>query len=327
MLQLPIPYFWQNGGHGQTVWRALAARTRLPYRRERICTPDDDFLDLDWLPAPPGAEADAPLLVFCHGLEGDSQSSYIPLTVQALRRRHAWPVLAVNYRSCSGQLNRQPRFYNLGDTADLETVLHHARACGHGRMVLVGFSAGGSIVVNFLAKRAAQALDLGVVAAAAISAPMDLAGGARRLEEPGSLFYNRRFCRSLAAKVQAKAARLGPAFPLPVDGLELVQTLRRFDDWVTAPLHGYASAADYYERCSGLPLLPQVPVPLLLWNARNDPFLSPACFPPQAADGSWPLVRGIYPAQGGHCGFALADASALLNATAPGGHWHRALFG
>lgn len=325
-MQLSFPYFWQSSGHGQTVWRALVARQRLPYRRERIATPDDDFLDLDWLSTPGGAASDTPLLVFCHGLEGDSQSSYIPLTVEALRRHHNWPVLAWNYRSCSGQLNRQPRFYNLGDTADLETVLAHANAQGYRRLVLVGFSAGGSIVVNFLAKRAAQALALGVVAAAAISAPMDLAGGATMLERPGSLFYNRRFCHSLAAKVQAKAAHMGSAFPIEVAGLERVQTLRRFDDWVTAPLHGYASAADYYSQCSGLGLLPQVPVPLLLWNARNDPFLSEACFPPQALSGTWPQVHGIYPARGGHCGFAMASGSALLEATTPGGHWHRALF-
>lgn len=318
---LPIPYFWQNAGHMQTVARALFSKERLPYRRERIDTPDGDFLDLDWYPA---LEADGrALFVFCHGLEGDSASTYIPLTVHALARHHRFHYLAWNYRGCSGELNRRARFYHLGETEDLATVLTHAHERGFERIVLVGFSAGGSIVLNFLGKRAELARGLGVVAAAAISAPIDMEGCARQLETPGSLFYNRRFCTSLAAKVKAKAQVLADAFPLDVTGLEAVEMLRVFDERVTAPLHGFASAAEYYVRSSGLQYLPRLEVPTLLWAAQNDPFLSPSCHPKEAVEGVWAQVLGYFPSRGGHCGYALSDASFLLEAMRPGGFWSK----
>lgn len=318
---LPIPYFWQNAGHIQTVTRALFSKEHLPYTRERIDTPDGDFLDLDWYPSPQAA--DRPLFVFCHGLEGDSASTYIPLTIRALARHHSFQYLAWNYRGCSGELNRQARFYHLGETEDLTTVLRHARGRGFERIVLVGFSAGGSIVLNFLGRRGEEARALGVAGAAAISAPIDMEGCARQLETPGSMFYNRRFCTSLAAKLQAKALRMGAAFPLDVAGLEEVQRLRRFDERITAPLHGFASAAEYYARSSGLQYLPDLEVPTLLWAARNDPFLAASCYPEQALKGTWPNVEGHFPATGGHCGYALSDGSVLLEAMRPGGFWAR----
>ncbi|MEJ1931470.1 alpha/beta fold hydrolase [Nostoc sp. NIES-2111] len=319
MKVLPIPYFWQNAGHIQTVTRALFSKESLPYKRERIDTPDGDFLDLDWYP---GNQADGrPLFVFCHGLEGDSASTYIPLTVRALALHHSFQYLAWNYRGCSGELNRRARFYHLGEIEDLTTVLRHARGRGFERIVLVGFSAGGSIVLNFLGRRAEEAQALGIVAAAAISAPIDMEGCARQLETPGSMFYNRRFCTSLAAKVQAKAQRLGEDFPLDVTGLNQVQMLRAFDERITAPLHGFASAAEYYARSSGLQYLPDLTVPTLLWAAKNDPFLSPSCHPKQALTGAWPNVQGHFPGSGGHCGYALSDASVLLAAMRPGGFW------
>lgn len=318
---LPIPYFWQNAGHIQTVTRALFSKESLPYKRERIDTPDGDFLDLDWYPAqePTGK----PLFVFCHGLEGDSASTYIPLTVRALGRHHSFHYLAWNYRGCSGELNRRARFYHLGEIEDLTTVLRHAQRRRFERIVLVGFSAGGSIVLNFLGRRAEEAHALGVVAAAAISAPIDMEGCARQLETPGSMFYNRRFCTSLAAKVQAKALSMRADFPLDVAGLEEVQMLREFDERITAPLHGFGSAAEYYARSSGLQYLPYLRVPTLLWGARNDPFLAPTCYPKEAERGAWPMVEGHFPASGGHCGYALSDASVLLSAMRTGGFWSR----
>ena len=300
--------------------RAFFSRAAVPYARERIPTPDDDFLDLDWHLNPSAAAGDVPLAVYCHGLEGNSASTYIPLTIQALQPL-GWHSLAWNYRSCSEEMNRQARFYHLGDTSDLTIVLKHAQHLGHKKIVLIGFSAGGSVVVNLLGKRSAEALALGVVAAAAISAPMDLEGAARRLETPGSQFYNHRFCMTLMAKLRLKAAAMGNRFPLDMAGMGPLTQLRAFDDLATAPLHGFASAADYYKQCSGAQFLADLPVPTLLWTARNDPFLSASSYPPEGLTGTWPNLQGHYPDEGGHCGFAMSDGSVLLEAAKPGGFW------
>jgi predicted alpha/beta-fold hydrolase len=42
---------------------------------------------------------------------------------------------------------------------------------------------------------------------------------------------------------------------------------------VTAPLHGFVDAHDYYSRSSALRWLPGVSVPTLLLSAVDDPFL------------------------------------------------------
>jgi predicted alpha/beta-fold hydrolase len=319
-LSFPIPFFWENIGHAETAARALLSRAAVLFVRERIETEDGDFLDLDWHPgriAKPGL----PLVVYSHGLEGNSHSTYLALTIQALDKELGWPSLAWNYRSCSEEMNRRPRFYHMGEAEDLRAVLRHAKGQGYTRFVLVGFSAGGSITLNFLGKHPQEALDLGVVAAAVISTPLDLLGAADQLETPGSLFYDKRFCHDLIKKVKTKAALLGDAFPLSLEGLEQATTLRAFDDLITAPLHGFASATDYYTRCSGLQYLPTVAVPTLVWSALNDPFLSPSCFPKEALGGAWPNVQGHFSTQGGHCGFALSDGKVLLKALRPGGFW------
>jgi len=316
-MALPFPYFWQNFGHTETAARALLSRASIPWQQERITTPDNDFLDLFWYQPPLTSSSSvrspsASLLVFCHGLAGDHASTYIGITVQALQHTLPLHCLAWNYRSCSAELNKQPRFYHLGETQDLRTVLAHARHKGYTRIILVGFSAGGSIVLNTLGKHPEAALALGVVGAVAISTPIDLEGCARQLETPGSLFYNHRFCKNLSAKVLEKAAMLGSAFPLSVKGIGLIKTLRAFDEAITAPLHGFASASDYYQRCSALALLHNMPVPVTLVAARNDPFLSPSCLPSVSVSKHWPAVTTQLLALGGHCGYPLCTGAAIV---------------
>jgi len=81
----------------QTIWGPLFRRDRLRWRRERVATSDDDFVDLDWAAA--DALPGAPLLLILHGLEGSSRSHYaVGLARQALAR--GWRAVALNFRSC-----------------------------------------------------------------------------------------------------------------------------------------------------------------------------------------------------------------------------------
>jgi predicted alpha/beta-fold hydrolase len=70
---------------------------------------------------------------------------------------------------------------------------------------------------------------------------------------------------------------------------------------VTARLHGFRDADDYWARVSSKPLLKSITVPTLVINAGNDPFL-PASALPGDADVS-PAVVLEQPATGGHVGF------------------------
>ena len=306
-------------GHLQTIIPSLFRKVSVPYVRERIDTPDDDFLDLDWaftndellmmndewrsnksFIIPPGGpdHSSFPLVILSHGLEGSSASPYLAGMVRHLID-NGFNCLAWNYRSCSGELNRQQRFYHVGETGDLHFVIQHALAKGYQTIYLVGFSAGGNVTLKYLGERG-TAIQPAIRRAVTISVPLDLMGAARRLEQWDSRVYNYRFNRTVKRKVLQKAERMPGVFP--IEEVSQARSIREFDNLFTAPQNGFRDATDYYTRSSSLQFVPAIAIPTLIINAKNDPFLSPACFP-EALARELPNVWMEFPEQGGHCGF------------------------
>ena len=286
------PAFLFNG-HLETIYPALFRRvSALPYRRERIYTPDDDFLDLDWLT---GGFED--LVVISHGLEGNSQRAYVRGMARALHSA-GFDVLAWNYRGCSGEINRQLRFYHSGATDDLEVVIQHAFAKGYATLRLVGFSLGGNLTLKYLGER--PNVPYGIKQAIVFSVPMDLGGSCDTISKPRNRLYELRFLKSLKNKVRSKARNIKALDTRP---LKSIRTLREFDEHYTAPLHGFNNALHYYQSCSALRFTDYITIPTRIINAQNDPFLSASCFPQKLAEGSGP-VKLFTPPRGGHVGFA-----------------------
>lgn len=298
----PPAYLWN--GHLQTVIPSLFRRIPVRYVRQRIETDDDDFLDLDWSKMPQSSVSTPnPLVIISHGLEGDTTRQYIAGTVRVLNQ-HGFDCLAWHYRSCSGEMNRQARFYHIGETGDLHAVIQQALAAGYQTIHLVGFSAGGNITLKYLGEHGGAALHPAIHRAVGISVPLELLTTADRLEKWDSMLYNQRFQKTLKNKVQLKAGSLPDA--LRTVDLRQIWSLRQFDDLITAPLHGFDGATDYYIRNSSLAFLPKITIPTLVLNARNDPFLSPECFPEVLAK-ELTCVWMEFPEQGGHCGFPSAN--------------------
>jgi predicted alpha/beta-fold hydrolase len=295
------------GGHLQTILPSLLRIVvGVRYRRERIDTPDGDFLDLDWIVrGRPG------LVVLCHGLEGSSQAVYMKGLARQLDRS-GWDVLALNYRGCSGAPNRLWRSYHSGATEDLATVLDHVMRRGtYHALGLVGFSLGGNLVLKFLGERGAR-LPAPIRWAAAVSAPCDLKAGALRMAQADNRLYMRRFMRTLSAKVRNKIHTISDD-PRDADRFRGLRTFQAFDDLYTAPAHGFRDAEDYWRQCSARFFLAGIRVPTLLINARNDPFLTGACFPWREARASaW--LHFEAPHAGGHVGF--------MPRTLIGPYWH-----
>lgn len=302
-------------GHLQTIIPSLFRKVTVNYVRERIDTPDDDFLDLDWAyatstPTPlssatlPDSAIKSPLVILSHGLEGSSTSTYLAGMVRHLSQS-GFDCLAWHYRSCSGELNRQQRFYHIGDTGDLHHVVQHAVSAAYETIYLVGFSAGGSVTLKYLGEQGSlttgKGLDPAIKKAVTFSVPLDLIGATQRLEQWDSLVYNYRFNRTLKRKVLQKAAIMPGTFA--TEAVSKARSVREFDTLFTAPMNGFADVTDYYTRSSSLQFLPSITIPTLIVNARNDPFLSPLCFPVSLA-GELPTVWMEFPEQGGHCGFA-----------------------
>ncbi len=292
------PPRWLRGRHAQTVWGALFRMPiRLPLAHERWDLPDGDFIDVDVMRA---ATPDSAVVVVCHGLEGSSKAGYVRGLLRELRARGVGAV-AINFRSCSGEPNRLPRFYHSGDTGDLAFVVERLRAERPGRpLALAGFSLGGNVVAKYLGERG-DAVAPEVRAGAVVSVPFDLAMCARNLDGPDLMarVYRERFLRRLRAKVAAKARTHAT---LPVDKARAARTLREWDHHVTAPLHGFVSADDYYTRSSAGPLLPSVRRPLLIVAAEDDPFVPPEALP-RAAAAQNPLLQLEVSREGGHVAF------------------------
>ncbi|MBI5790824.1 MAG: hydrolase [Rhodocyclales bacterium] len=262
---------WLPGCHAQTIWPLLIKGPVPRYRRERWETPDGDFVDLDWIDGAPGA----PCVALFHGLEGSSRSHYARRLMHTVAQR-GWHGVVVHFRGCSGEPNRLPRAYHSGDSAEIDWVLRRLRGLGHPALFAAGVSLGGNALLKWLAEQGAAAADV-VDAAASVSAPLDLAAANLALSSGFNLVYARHFLRTLIPAARAKAQRFPGRFDLR--RAESARTLRDFDDAVTAPLHGFLGADDYYARSSAGPLLGAVRTPTLLLHAANDPFLPIAAMP------------------------------------------------
>jgi hypothetical protein len=271
-------------------------------RRERWELPDGDFLDVDRYERP-GPEA--PMLVVCHGLEGSSRAPYVRgLVAVALARGLA--ALALNFRSCSGEPNRLPRFYHSGDTGDLAYAVERLVRERPGRPLLVaGFSLGGNVVVKWAGERG-DALPPEVKGAAAISVPFDLERSARAIDGPGfwSSVYRERFMRRLRAKAAEKARRFPGAFD--ARAAARARTFAEFDGAVTAPLHGFPSAEVYWRTCSSAAFLHGVRRPLLALSSLDDPIVPAGSIPVDLARAN-PWIRLETTDAGGHVAFVAGS--------------------
>jgi uncharacterized protein len=265
------PAWWVPGAHLQTLWGKLVRRPpRVHTRAERWTTPDGDSVEMQRLDAPADAPRDVPRLLVLHGLEGSIRSHYLLGLVDQARRR-GWAADVLIFRGCNGELPRARRFYHSGETTDLDFVVQRlVRECPDQPIVAVGVSLGGNVLLKWLGERG-DAVPSALRAAAAISVPFDLALGSRQIERGFSRIYTWSFLRSLRRKALAKLAEAPDLF---AEGpLRAARTLTDFDDAVTAPVHGFESASDYYARSSSRHFLSGIRRPTLLISAYDDPFL------------------------------------------------------
>lgn len=284
---------WLFNGHLETIYPALFRKVeiRKPLR-ERIETPDGDFLDLDWF-----REDSDRLVIISHGLEGNSNRPYM-LGMAREFWLSGFDVLTWNFRGCGEEMNRKAIFYHSGATYDLDTVVGHGEK-GYKEIYLVGFSLGGNLTLKYLGEKKSSNPKL--KKAIAISVPLDLAGSSEKISTGENILYSKRFLTTLKEKVIQKS-KLFPE-ELTLTMLGKTRTLRDFDDLFTGPLHGFSDAAEYYQVNSSLQFLERIEIPTLVLNAQNDPFLSEKCFPSKLAK-QLELVHFEFPKHGGHVGFS-----------------------
>jgi uncharacterized protein len=294
------PPFFLFNAHLETIFPSVTRRINdIQYERERITTPDDDFLDLDWVRG--GSKK---LVIISHGLEGNSTRAYIRGMARAFFG-FGYDALAWNYRGCSDEMNKQRRFYHSGATDDLDTVVHHAiDQKKYEEIYLIGFSLGGNITLKYLGERQPDPI---IKKAVAISVPLNLHTSCEKISLRSNWVYSNRFLKSLKKKVKTKAALRND---IDITNIDKLKTLREFDDAYTAPLHGYKDAIHYYTECSSIRFVKNITIPALIINAKNDPFLSEDCYPSEMLK-DHPYVIFESPERGGHVGFIQLGKNGL----------------
>lgn len=288
------PIFFSNG-HLQTVYQTLFRKIKgVKYQRERIETLDGDFLDLDW-----SLVNSDKLVILIHGLEGSSEAVYIRSMVETLNKNH-FDTVSMNFRGCSGEPNRLFRAYHSGATEDLEAVVSHIlKTKPKKKLGIVGFSLGGNLTLKYLGEKA-EKITPEIRGAVTFSVPCDLLGSSFELKKLKCKIYTKRFLKRLSKKMKLKSEQ----FPdkIDVEKIKHFKNLTEFDDFFTAPAHGFKDAEEYYTRCSSKQFLTKIQIPSLLVNAKNDPFLSQSCFPIEEANANEKFYLEITNS-GGHVGF------------------------
>jgi len=289
------PWLWNR--HIQTIYAAqLAPKLQIKYRRERWDTPDGDFIDVDFTVEP--VASDAPLFVLFHGLEGCSLSHYAR-AFMTMATDAGWQGAVAHFRGCSGEINRGPRAYHSGDSDEINWVLRRFADQNTSRpRYAAGVSLGGNALAKWIGLSGQDASRV-IDRAATISAPHDLHAGCLALSQGFSRVYTANFMKTLKRKSLIKLEQ----YPGLFDKQKMLasNSFFDFDDAVTAPVHGFGSCYDYWSQSSCAQYLPAVALPLLMLNARNDPFVPEHTLSTTQQVSA--QVKLEYPSDGGHVGF------------------------
>ena len=290
------PSFWLPGPHSQTIWASKIRNIKSPKtNKEKIELDDGDFLILFWL-----INGNGPIIIIVHGLEGDDSSNNVKAMFCAIKKI-GWNGVLILNRNCGGISNRLHRTYHAGETGDLDFVVHLVKKRFPNTPLMVyGYSLGGNILLKWLGEKGEKA---SITSAAAVSTPFELASSANALNKGFSKIYQRHFLKLLRKSAKRKFKKLPPLFKKV--NLQKIKTLREFDNKVTAPLHGFFNADQYYSESSCKKLLKNIQIPTLIMNSLDDPFLDKNTFPKQ--DEVSEMVELEYLKKGGHAGFILGN--------------------
>jgi len=285
-VQTPV---WAISPHIHTIIPSLFDKTETPLKQSVFLkTPDNDELEVN-VHIPQNANSG---LIILHGLEGSADRYYVSkLAVEAISQNMA--VFGLNFRSCGSRMNKKRRFYHSGDTGDLMVLIDYVKKTyPELKLNLAGFSLGGNVTQRYLAENQKNPIEK----AATISAPFDLKACSMAMQRGFNRVYEIRFLRKLLKKLEEKRVHY-PDMP-EFSG----KTLYDFDDQITAPLHGFNSAEDYYERCSATSVIKHIQTPLLVVHALEDP-ICPFEVIPENELNDHQYISTYFTKEGGHVGF------------------------
>lgn len=283
-----------KNGNISTIYSGIIKKTRKPkYNRMKLELDDGDFLLIDY-----ELRNTKKVVILCHGLEGNSMSSYNNTAAEYFLENN-FSVFAWNDRSCGGEMNLLPKLYHHGSFEDLEAVVKAILSRGFEEVYLLGFSLGGAQILSYFGSRE---IDLRVKAGVAVSTPIELKSSEEKIDSGFSRIYSRQLVRRLKKKIITKAKQ----FPALLD-IESVNSIKSFGDiakYFLLPVHKFNGIEDYFKRASPGPKLSDIKTPVLILNALDDPIIGSESFPVELAKENQ-FVYLETPQHGGHCAFPL----------------------
>jgi len=304
------PPIWLPGGHTQTIYPALFGNALIPnetiWNRERWIAPDQDFIDVDWTH---NALEQNTLFILFHGLEGSSNSHYSRAFATVLTEKK-YGVCVPHFRGCGGEINIGPRAYHSGDFEEVGWILSKIRSLYKGQIWALGVSLGGNALLRWAQEAGAEAVNY-VSGVAAICAPLDLRQSGHEIGRGlNHWVYERRFLKTMKQKANEKIKQ----YPCLFDNcrVQRSKSLYEFDNYFTAPLHGFKNTDDYWFKCSSNSRIGDIKIKHLVINALNDPLVPARSLPGSKAFNN--NATTIYTDQGGHVGYVQSNLPGDLNA-------------
>lgn len=293
---------WARNAHLQTIWpRYLIKKPELNVANERVSTPDGDFLDIAWcLPEEANIKDAKALVIIFHGLEGSVNSHYARYLIKRLKS-DGFIVALMHFRSCSHEINMTAKAYHSGETGDaMQTIKHVKKRYPNLPIFGIGYSLGGNMLLKLLSETAGQKV---LCAAVAISPPLLLEVCALRIQRGFSKVYQHYLLNRMKNNLLEKMLRIDMSQFIKLNRTQVkkISTFTEFDEDVTAPIHGFAGAEDYYSKCSALSMLSSITTNTLILHAKDDPFMTQAVIPSEENLSS--SVAYELSEKGGHVGF------------------------
>ncbi|PCK31591.1 hydrolase [Pseudoalteromonas piscicida] len=294
------PAWWMRNRHAQTILpRFFRPRLDVPVSYETIETPDDDFLELAWAK---NGNRSAPLVVVLHGLEGNINSFYAKGLLKSLVQ-NGFDAVLMHFRNCSREVNRQARAYHSGETSDLGFFIETLKARFPTRpLFAVGFSLGGNVLAKYLGETKTKS---GLKAGVVVSAPYHLSSSCQVIRKSCFKLYQKYLLDRMKKSFSRKLNTIQSQIKVDKQALFAINDLWQFDDKITAPLHGFQGAEDYYAQASAQPYLKHITTPTLLIHAEDDPMLAAQAIPTPAQI-SAPVTLAVSQ-RGGHVGFITGN--------------------
>lgn len=290
-----------RGGHAQTIaGRFTRNRYGIIFHRRRLQTPDGDFIDLDF-PEIAGYLLDesAPLVLLLHGLEGNARKAYACETYYCLAQ-HGIRSVGLNYRSCSGEMNKKPYSYHAGATGDVNMVYQLLdQRYPDVPKGIIGFSLGANLVLKYLGELGANVWP-SLKTAVAVSPPFDLQKDSISMGQGLNKIYSRIFLRAIHRKIVAKSDIIQEVVDL--DSVLKSTSIIELDKIYTAPINGFKDENDYYEQCSSVNYIANITIPTLILRAIDDPLFDPDGIPHDSILSN-PNIHSVITPNGGHLGY------------------------